>query len=327
MTELYIVSGFLGAGKTTLIRQMARRCFRGYRLVVLENDFGKAAIDTEILQQDRMVVADMSEGCICCSLNTDFVRKLKQIREAYEPEVIIVEPSGVSKVSEVIKGCLKAEDQGPFRLGKVITVVDVRTFRKYRENYGAFFEDQISYADLVLMSHQEEAGEAIAEVSAGIRKINPSAKLITDLWNCLSPFELISAPRNGKTAELMLSFERERKPERIRMRSGSHKRSIKTNIIDHLFGRKQICAVTLTWGKPLDKKSLERKLKAVFVYYGNDILRAKGIIPAADGKNGILFQYISESLRMEWTCAAGNELCFIGIGLDEKEIEKIFGEE
>ncbi|MDO4293308.1 MAG: GTP-binding protein [Eubacteriales bacterium] len=326
MTELYIVSGFLGAGKTTLIRQMSQRCFSGYRVVVLENDFGKAAVDAEILQQEQIVIADMSEGCICCSLNTDFVRKLRQIREAYEPEVIIVEPSGISKASEVIKGCLKAEEQGAFQFGKVITVVDVRTFRKYRENYGEFFEDQIAYADLVLLSHQEEAGKAITEVSAEIRGINPSGKLITDRWNEILPFELTSVPRNGRTAELMLAVERERKPERVRMQSGHSRRGIKTNIIDHLFGRKQIRAVTLTWEKPLDKKSLERKLKAVFTYCGNDILRAKGIVPAADGKDGILFQCISESLRLERTAAAGNELCFIGVGLDEKEIKKIFGE-
>ena len=326
MTELYIVSGFLGSGKTTLIRQMARRCFRGYRLVVLENDFGKAAVDTEILNQDRVTVADMSEGCICCSLNMDFVRKLKQLREVYQPELIIVEPSGISKVSEVIKGCLKAEDGGGFRLGKVITIVDVRTFQKYRENYGAFFEDQIAYADVVLLSHQDETPELITEVSAGIRGIDPQGSLITALWQDIPPSELFSVPRNGKTAELILELEREQKPGRMRMQGRSGSGSKKINLIDHLFGRKRICAVNLSWKAPLEKKELERKLKAVRSYYGDDILRAKGIVPASDGKSGILFQYISGDIRLEGTAATGQELCFIGTDLDKNEIEKIFKE-
>lgn len=155
MTELYIISGFLGAGKTTCIQTMIRSALKGKKVAVIENDFGESSVDAALLAECSLTVTNLSSGCICCSLTGDFRRALEQIRKDYAPDVILVEPSGVGKLSDVVKPCISLEDQGKIQLVRTITVVDARFFDKYRKNYGEFYEDQILYADLILMSHQE----------------------------------------------------------------------------------------------------------------------------------------------------------------------------
>ena len=158
MTDIYIISGFLGAGKTTLIKTMVRSVFRDKRIVVIENDFGKAGIDAELLRECRLTVTSLNAGCICCSLTGDFEKALERIQKDYAPDAIVVEPSGVGKLSDIARLCLKQEDKGNLHLQRTITVVDIRFFDKYLKNYGEFYKDQISYADLILLSHQECAG-------------------------------------------------------------------------------------------------------------------------------------------------------------------------
>ena len=158
MTDIYIISGFLGAGKTTLIKTMVRSAFRNKEIVVIENDFGEAGIDAGLLRECNLAVTSLSDGCICCSLTGDFEKAIERVVKEYAPEAVLVEPSGVGKLSDIIKICFKQEDKGCLHLKKAITVVDVRSFDKYRKNYGEFFEDQIAYADLIMLSHQEENG-------------------------------------------------------------------------------------------------------------------------------------------------------------------------
>lgn len=164
MTDIYIISGFLGAGKTTLIKTMVRSVFRDKKIVVIENDFGEAGIDAGLLRECSLTVTSLNAGCICCSLTGDFEKALERIQKDYAPDAIVVEPSGVGKLSDIARLCLKQEDKGNLHLQRTITVVDIRFFDKYLKNYGEFFKDQISYADLILLSHQEECQKEIGRV-------------------------------------------------------------------------------------------------------------------------------------------------------------------
>ena len=134
MTNIYLISGFLGAGKTTLIKTMVRSVFRDKKIVVIENDFGEAGIDTGILRECNLTVTSLNAGCICCTLTGDFEKALERIRKDYAPEIILVEPSGVGKLSGIARLCMKLENTGEFYLRRTITVVDIRIFDKYLKN-------------------------------------------------------------------------------------------------------------------------------------------------------------------------------------------------
>ena len=172
MTNIYLISGFLGAGKTTLIKTMVRSVFRDKKIVVIENDFGEAGIDTGILRECNLTVTSLNAGCICCTLTGDFEKALERIRKDYAPEIILVEPSGVGKLSGIARLCMKLENTGEFYLRRTITVVDIRFFDKYLKNYGAFYKDQIVCADLILLSHQEEGSRDIWYAEKAIRGTN-----------------------------------------------------------------------------------------------------------------------------------------------------------
>ena len=197
MTDVYVISGFLGAGKTTLIKTMVRSALRNKKIVVIENDFGEAGIDAGLLKECSLAVTSLSDGCICCSLTGDFEKAMERILKDYAPDAVLVEPSGVGRLSDIIKICLKQEDRGLIHLKKTITVVDIRSFDKYRKNYGEFFEDQIAYADLILLSRQEEDVHEIQPVKAKLRKLNPEARIEADFWESIPASVFRYGPRNS----------------------------------------------------------------------------------------------------------------------------------
>lgn len=143
MTEAYIISGFLGSGKTTLIKTIINTAFKGKKIAVIENDFGEARIDASLLEKYDLKVNSLTEGCICCSLAGDLKKTVEMLLSSYAPEVLLIEPSGVGKLSDILKSCFSLEDQGKLQLQQTITTVDVRFFDKYRKNYGEIYEDQI----------------------------------------------------------------------------------------------------------------------------------------------------------------------------------------
>ena len=150
--DVFIVSGFLGAGKTTFIQKLMREVFRGVRLAVVENDFGEESVDASLLGTSGVLVTELNSGCICCSLSGDFVRAFLDMLGRFKPEKVIIEPSGVAKLSDVVRAC---EDPRIAQLAEVrgkITVVDASSCRKYADNFGEFFEDQIEHADTILLS-------------------------------------------------------------------------------------------------------------------------------------------------------------------------------
>ena len=319
MTDIYIISGFLGAGKTTLIKTVVRTAFSGKKIVVIENDFGAAGIDAGLLEECDLAVTSLNDGCICCSLTGDFEKAMERVLKDYAPDAIFVEPSGVGKLSDIIVSCLKQEDRGLLHLKKAITVVDIRSFDKYRKNYGEFFEDQIIYADLILLSHQEEDARAIQPVQAKIREMNPEARIEADFWESIPASVFRFGPRNSKIFRLEMEAAVSMKPVRIR---SPRELSGKGGFIRRHFAREVFSSVTIEWKGALTEEQLGERVLRVVKHAKGEILRGKGIV--ADGRRGLVFHYLPGSLSIEPVHAAGGQVCFIGTGLDEQQIRTLF---
>ena len=185
MTEVYIVSGFLGAGKTTWIQRLIRDAFQHQKVVLIENDFGQTSVDAALLKHQGVLVSEINAGCICCSLSGDFVRAIGGILQEHQPDVVLIEPSGVGKLSDVVKACEDATLQGKLHLAGKMTVVDATRFALYQENFGEFFEDQIRHADVVLLSHGVEDAARVNHARQAVAELNPKAAVMATAWDAL----------------------------------------------------------------------------------------------------------------------------------------------
>ena len=179
MTKIDIVSGFLGAGKTTFIKRVLE-IVKNEKTVLIENEFGEVGIDGGFLEDSGIEIKEMNSGCICCSLVGDFTSSLKEILEKYEPQRVIIEPSGVGKLSDVMKAVELVESKLKIEPGKSVTVVDASKCKMYAKNFGEFFNNQIQYADIIVLSRTDIADEKKqAKAVEIVREINPTAKIIT----------------------------------------------------------------------------------------------------------------------------------------------------
>ena len=201
MTQIDIFSGFLGAGKTTLIRKLIQEAYQGEKLVLIENEFGDIAIDGGFLQDAGIQITEMNSGCICCTLVGDFTKALQQVIEQYAPDRILIEPSGVGKLSDVAKA---VERVGEAKVGSKVTVVDAGKARMYARNFGEFFDDQVKSSDLLVLSRTDSVSEKkLQDAIALLKEMNPEAGLITTPWAAVSGKQIIDAMReNGLRAEM-----------------------------------------------------------------------------------------------------------------------------
>lgn len=201
MTTIDIFSGFLGAGKTTLIRKLIAEAYQGEKLVLIENEFGEIAIDGGFLKDAGVEITEMNSGCICCTLVGDFTKALKKVMADYAPDRIIIEPSGVGKLSDVAKAVSGVEGA---RIGAKVTVVDAGKCRMYMRNFGEFFNDQVENADLIVMSRTDTASaEKILAATELLKGLNGHAGLITTPWSQISGKQISEAmDKNGLQAEM-----------------------------------------------------------------------------------------------------------------------------
>ena len=206
MTKIDIFSGFLGAGKTTLIKKLIKEAYAGEKLVLIENEFGEIGIDGGFLQDAGIQITEMNSGCICCSLVGDFGEALKKVIAEYAPDRVLIEPSGVGKLSDVIRAVQNAGTEGAV-LNGFTTVVDANKCKMYMKNFGEFFNDQIENASSVILSHTDTASETKTEQSVKLlREHNPSAVIVTTPWAQLDGAQILEAMENKDT----LSAELER---------------------------------------------------------------------------------------------------------------------
>ena len=194
MTKIDIFSGFLGAGKTTLIKKLIKESFAGQKVVLIENEFGEIGIDGGFLKESGIQINELNAGCICCSLVGDFRTALQQVVEQYHPDRIVIEPSGVGKLSDVTRAVEGVAEHLDVQLSSFVTVADVNKVKMYMKNFGEFYDDQISHASCIILSRTQNATEEkIAAAVAMLREKNPTATIVTTAWDALTGEQILKA--------------------------------------------------------------------------------------------------------------------------------------
>ena len=330
MTKIDIISGFLGAGKTTLIKKLIEEGFKGEKLVLIENEFGEIGIDGGFLKDAGVQITEMNSGCICCSLVGDFGTALKKVITEYAPDRIIIEPSGVGKLSDVIKAVKDVAEEVEVQLDSYTTVADVSKCKIYMKNFGEFFNNQIESANTIVLSRTQTASQdKIEKAVAMIREHNADATIITTPWDDIDGSKIKEAMQNHKTVKDAL-FEDEDEHEHHHLHHdhddecgcGDHDH-------DHEHHHHDADEVFTSWGKETPHKFNEDKLKETLDELANTeeygiILRAKGIVPS-DGTDWLYFDLVPG----EYEIRKGNpditgKLCVIGSKLAEDKLAELF---
>ena len=350
MTKIDIISGFLGAGKTTLIKKLLSEAFAGEQVVLIENEFGEIGIDGGFLKESGIEIREMNSGCICCSLVGDFGKSLREVVDTYHPDRILIEPSGVGKLSDVIKAVQDVQNDIDAELNSFTTVVDATKCRIYRKNFGEFFSNQIEYAGAVILSRTDKAKpEKIEESVSLLRELNDKAPFITTPIGQLPGEKILETMESGK------SLEEELLDEIICPECGhhheegaccghahepghhhhhdhdheEHEHHHHHHDHDHA-GHHHADDVFTSWGcetiRTYTKEQIRDILKTLESdsSYGN-VLRAKGMVAGADGE-WIYFDMVPEEHEVrtgapEYT----GRICVIGAKLDEGRLAELFG--
>ena len=340
MVKIDIISGFLGAGKTTLIKKLIKEAFAGQQVVLIENEFGEIGIDGGFLKEAGIQIREMNSGCICCSLVGDFGTSLKEVVTKYDPDRILIEPSGVGKLSDVIKAVQGVQDEVDIKLNSYTTVVDAKKCKMYMKNFGEFFDNQIQYAGAIIMSRTDIASEKKVQESLELlRSLNKDAAIIT------TPIENLDGKKLVEVMEHPVSLEQEmleEEHEHHHHHDGECGCGHDHEEHEHHHHHDGECGcghdhhhhhadeVFTSWGRETIKKytreGLEKILEALSESdkYGI-ILRAKGMLPAEDG-TWIYFDMVPEETEIrEGAPEYTGRLCVIGSKLDEHALEELFG--
>ena len=341
MTKIDIFSGFLGAGKTTLIKKLIGEAYAGEKLVLIENEFGEIGIDGGFLQDAGINVTEMNSGCICCSLVGDFGRALVQVLEEYAPDRILIEPSGVGKLSDVIRA-VKGIGSDKLELCSFVTVVDAAKCKMYMKNFGEFFNDQVESAGTIVLSHTAKLSEEkIAAAVALLREHNENAVIVTTDWNALSGEQLRRAME--RTDTLAAAMEELKAEETCPVCGHHHDHKHEHHHHEHDEHCECDChdhdhhghhhhadEVFVSCGAETTKafcadclcsalEALEDEHK-----YGT-VLRAKGIVAGKEGE-WIHFDYVPGEPDVRFgTAGIIGRLCVIGSGLDVAALSELFG--
>lgn len=278
MTKVDIISGFLGAGKTTFIKLLIENVFAGEKLVLIENEFGEIGIDGGFLKDAGIEITEMNSGCICCTLVGDFSRALQKVIEEYHPDRVLIEPSGVGKLSDVVRAVERVKKEAEIEIDGRITIVDGKKAKMYLENFGEFYRDQVAYADTIVMSRtQLMEAHKIEECVKVLREENKEAAIISTPWDKLSREAIEHALSSDSQLEGI--FEEEECPV-----CGHHHHGEECHHGHHHHHEHHHADEVFTsWGQETAHKYTEEELdfllKALSETEGyGTILRAKGII-------------------------------------------------
>ena len=376
MTKIDIISGFLGAGKTTLIKKLLAEAYQGEKLVLIENEFGEISIDGGFLKDSGVQVSEMSSGCICCSLVGDFNKALKEVHEKFQPDRILIEPSGVGKLSDVIVAVENTvKDVPDMKLNSFVTVADASKVKVYMKNFGEFYNNQIESAGTVILSRTQKLSQEKLEAAAALlREKNPTAAIITTPWDQIDGKTILAAVEKVSLADEMLEKMRaEHEADEHEHEHHHHDHDDHDHDghcchhhddhdddddheehhhhdhhdhdhehchHDHDHEHDHCCdhehhhhhhadEVFTSWGeetvKPFTEAQLHQILTALDSGDYGQIVRAKGIVPAADGK-WLHFDYVPEEHEVRFGPADyTGRLCVIGADLDEHKLHELFG--
>lgn len=359
MTKIDIISGFLGAGKTTLIKKLLEEAYPGEKLVLIENEFGEISIDGGFLKDSGIQISEMSSGCICCSLVGDFGVALKDVQKQFEPDRILIEPSGVGKLSDVVVAVQNTIAEDPaLVLNSFVTVADATKVKVYMKNFGEFYNNQVESAGtLVLSRTQKLTPEKLEAAVALLREKNPGAAIITTSWDQLDGKTILSAmERTSLADELLARIRAEHEAEEDDDDDDDdddeccchdhhhdhdhdehgHEHHHDNHDHDHHdehdhehHHHHHADEVFTSWGVETPKSFRAEEIKQILAAldsgkYGK-ILRAKGIIPAGDG-TWINFDYVPEEHDVRRGSADyTGRLCVIGSELNEAALGELFG--
>ena len=363
MTKVDIISGFLGAGKTTFIKKLIEEVFPGEKLVLIENEFGEIGIDGGFLKDAGVEITEMNSGCICCTLVGDFSKALQKVLTEYQPDRVIIEPSGVGKLSDVVKAIEGVKEEADIEIDGRITVVDGKKAKIYMKNFGEFFENQVEHASTIVISRtQMMKDEKIEECVHILREKNPDAAIISTPWEELGKESVQRALEHGAEIEGILEEHHHHEEEECCDHEHHHHHHEEEECCDHEHhhhhhdeeccdhdhhhdhgpdctcgchdhhdhhGHHHADEVFTSWGKETAHKYTEDELDFILKAlteteaYGT-ILRAKGIIQMEDG-SWKQFDMVPE----EFEIRAGQadytgRLCVIGTDLKEDELMKLF---
>ena len=326
MTKIDIFSGFLGAGKTTLIKKLIKEAYSGEKLVLIENEFGEIGVDGGFMKEAGITVNELNSGCICCSLVGDFAKALKKVTEEYHPDRILIEPSGVGKLSDVVKAVERA-NLTDCRINSMTTVVDANKCKMYMKNFGEFFNDQVETAACIVFSHGDVAGEKKLQAALElVRAHNPNATVVTTAWSELDGKQILEAMEHSATLATELAkleselHDHDDEDEHEHCCHHDHDGHHHHHHADEVFS---------SWGVETSARFTQEGLKAMLSQLGDavrfgTILRAKGIVQAEDG-SWIHFDYVPGEIDVRSGSAEyTGRLCVIGSKLDEEELKELF---
>ena len=322
--KIDIYSGFLGAGKTTLIKKMIAEAYKGQKLVLIENEFGQIGIDGGFLQDSGINITEMNSGCICCSLVGDFGKALRDVIETYHPDRILIEPSGVGKLSDVI-GAVRKVTNDEVTLGYTVAVADAGKVKVYMKNFGEFYNNQIETASTIILSRTDSIPQAKLDSAVEqLRQHNATATIVTTPWDQLTGQQLVSAMEGTATVAQDLA-----KLEEEHHHHHDHDDHCCCGHDHDHEGHHHADEVFDSIGIETTKKFTMERIGEMLSALDDQkeygfVLRAKGIVEGEDGK-WIHFDYVpgEEDVRTGSAEVTGR-LCVIGTDIDEDKIRKLF---
>ncbi|MDY6287742.1 MAG: CobW family GTP-binding protein [Lachnospiraceae bacterium] len=359
MATIDIISGFLGAGKTTLIKKLLAGPLKGQQVVLIENEFGEIGIDGGFLKDAGIEIREMNSGCICCSLVGDFGTALKEVTEQYHPERVLIEPSGVGKLSDVIRAVQRNAEEAHLEIGSATTVVDVTKAKMYMKNFGEFFKNQIEAAGTIILSRMDTpkaTDEKVQEVLAMIREINPNATIITTPVEQLSGEKVLdtmegrkidlTAPaddddddddacchhhhHDGEDGHEHHHHDDDEEDEHHHHDHDEDEHDHHEHHHHHHHHGHDADDVFISWGKETIRKYTQDEIRSILKTLSEDrsygmVLRAKGMVEAKDG-SWIYFDMVPEEADVrsgapEYT----GRICVIGSDLKEDKLAELFG--
>ena len=342
MTRIDIFSGFLGAGKTTLIRKLIREGYHGEKLVLIENEFGEIAVDGAFLQDAGVQITEMNSGCICCTLVGDFTKALKKVMDDYAPDRILIEPSGVGKLSDVAKAVERVDGAV---IGAKVTVVDANKAKMYARNFGEFFNDQVSTADIIVLSRTDSTNDAKTLTAVELLKgLNATASLITTPWDQLSGEQIREVMDRNALEKMKEELEHEHEHHH------HHHHDHDEDECDdpecechhhhddddddghehhHHHHHHHADEIFTSWGMETPKKFTEQALRDILNALQDEerfgvILRAKGLVDSGEGE-WLYFDYVPGEIDLRRGGAAvTGRFCVIGSKIHEDALKELF---